>query len=99
MGSQVHCSGCGAAGIGRYCAECGEHIGPHDYSMKHFAEEVLESTAHVDGRVFASFRSLLTRPGELASQFLAGRRKTQMAPAAGLRLPGRFCSPAGWSHA
>ena len=80
MSSQAHCSGCGAAVSGRYCAECGEHTGPHDYSMKHFAEEVLESTAHVDGRVFASFRSLLTRPGELASRFLAGRRKTQMGP-------------------
>ena len=80
MSSQAHCSGCGAAVSGRYCAQCGEHTGPHDYSMKHFAEEVLESTVHVDGRVFASFRSLLTRPGELASQFLSGRRKTQMGP-------------------
>jgi hypothetical protein len=48
--------------------------------MKHFVEEVLETTAHVDGRVFASFRSLLTRPGQLAADFLAGRRKTQMGP-------------------
>ena len=53
---------------------------PHDYSVKHFVEEVLETTAHVDGRVFASFRSLLTRPGQLATNFLAGKRKTQMGP-------------------
>ena len=49
--SQAHCGGCGAAVIGRYCAECGEHTEPHDYSMKHFVEEVLENTVHVDGRV------------------------------------------------
>ena len=36
--------------------------------------------AHVDGRVFASFRSLLTRPGQLATDFLAGGRKAQMGP-------------------
>ena len=78
--SQAHCVGCGAAVTGRYCADCGEHTGPHDYSMKHFLEEVLESTAHVDGRVFASFRSLLTRPGQLTSHFLSGRRKAQMGP-------------------
>ena len=78
--SQAHCVGCGAAVTGRYCADCGEHTEPHDYSMKHFVEEVLETTAHVDGRVFASFRSLLTRPGQLATDFLAGRRKTQMGP-------------------
>ena len=78
--SHTQCVGCGAAVTGRYCAECGEHTGPHDYSMKHFLAEVLETMAHVDGRVFASFRSLLTRPGQLATDFLAGRRKTQMGP-------------------
>ena len=75
-----YCVGCGAAVTGRYCADCGEHTEPHDYSMKHFVEELVETTVHVDGRVFASFRSLLTRPGELTSQFLSGRRKNQMGP-------------------
>jgi hypothetical protein len=78
--SQANCVGCGAAVTGRYCAACGEHAELHDYSMKHFVEEVLETTAHVDGRVFGSFRSLLTQPGQLAADFLAGRRKTQMGP-------------------
>jgi hypothetical protein len=78
--SEAHCPGCGAAVMGRYCVECGEHTEPHDYSMKHFAEEVLESTVHVDGRVFASFRSLLTRPGQLTRRFLSGQRKTLMGP-------------------
>ena len=76
--SLANCVGCGAVVTGRYCADCGEHTEPHDYSMKHFVEEVLETTAHLDGRVFASFRSLLTRPGQLATNFLAGKRKTQM---------------------
>ena len=79
-GARAHCVGCGAAATGRYCAECGEHTGPHDYSMKHFVEEVLEATVHFDGRLFASVRSLLARPGELAGSFLAGRRKTQLGP-------------------
>jgi len=78
--SPAHCAGCGAAVTGRYCTDCGEHTEPHDYSMKHFVEEVLETVAHVDGRVFASFRSLLTRPGQLAADFLAGRRKAQIGP-------------------
>ena len=78
--SEAHCAGCGAAVTGRYCADCGEPTEPHDYSMKHFVEEVLETMAHVDGRVFASFRSVLTRPGQLAADFLAGRRKAQIGP-------------------
>jgi hypothetical protein len=73
------CVGCGADLSGRYCSACGEAAG-HDYSLTHFAEEALETFAHVDGRVFSSFRSLVTRPGLLASSFLAGRRKSQMGP-------------------
>src|SRR6478736_7584616 len=78
--SQAHCVGCGAVLTGRYCADCGEHTALHDYSMRHFVEEVLETTAHVDGRVFASFRSQLTRPGQLTTDFLSGKRKTQLGP-------------------
>src|SRR5262245_2433617 len=78
--SRAHCVGCGAVVSGRYCADCGEHAEPHDYSLKHFVAEVLETTAHVDGRVFSSFRSLLFRPGQLAADFLSGRRKTLMGP-------------------
>src|SRR3954469_15084471 len=74
------CVGCGAAVSGRYCAGCGEQTARHDYSMKHFATEVLETTLHLDGRVFTSFRSLLTRPGELTTEFLRGKRKTQLGP-------------------
>ena len=74
------CIACGADLAGRYCAACGEAAGHHDYSLKHFAEEALETLAHVDGRVFSTFRSLVTQPGQLASNFLAGRRKSQMGP-------------------
>jgi hypothetical protein len=79
-GSQAQCVGCGAIVTGPYCAGCGEHNEPHDYSLKHLFAEVLEAMAHLDGRLFASFRSLLTRPGQLAADFLAGRRKTRMGP-------------------
>ena len=71
---------CGADLSGRYCSTCGEAVVHHDYSLKHFAEEALETLAHVDGRVFSSFRSLVTKPGLLVSNFLAGRRKSQMGP-------------------
>jgi len=80
MVSQAQCIGCGATVCGRYCSSCGEPTEAHDYSLKHFVEEVLESTVHVDGRVFASFRLTLTRPGQLVNRFLAGARKTQMGP-------------------
>jgi hypothetical protein len=74
------CVACGADLSGRYCSACGEAAGHHDYSLKHFAEEALETLAHVDGRVLSTLRSLVMRPGLLASNFLAGRRRSQMGP-------------------
>jgi hypothetical protein len=74
------CVSCGAEVAGHYCGQCGEAAAAHDYSLGHFAEEALETFAHVDGRVFSSFRALLTRPGLLSADFLRGRRKTQMGP-------------------
>jgi hypothetical protein len=80
MAPLSQCVACGADLSGQYCSACGEAAGHHDYSLKHFAGEALETLAHVDGRVFSTFRSLVTRPGLLASDFLAGRRKSQMGP-------------------
>lgn len=74
------CVECGAGVSSRYCPECGEAAARHDYSLKHVAEEALEAVAHVDGRVFSTFRRLVLEPGLLAKNFLAGRRKSQMGP-------------------
>ena len=76
----TRCVSCGAEVVSRFCPDCGEAAGHHDYSLTHFGEELLEAFAHVDGRVVASFRSLVRWPGLLASSFLAGRRRSQMGP-------------------
>jgi hypothetical protein len=75
------CVTCGRPVAGRFCADCGERA-PHEhsYSLRHFFEEALEHLAHLDGRLFRSFRALLTAPGQLPSDFLLGRRKPYMGP-------------------
>jgi len=74
------CVECGAEVSGRFCSECGEAAAHHDYSLAHAADELVETLFHVDGRVFLTFRALLAKPGELAENFLAGRRRSQMGP-------------------
>jgi len=76
----THCIGCGAAVSGRYCVECGESAVRRNYSIKHFLEEVVESVTELDGRAWWTFRTLLSRPGALARDFLAGHRKRQFGP-------------------
>jgi hypothetical protein len=77
-GSQ--CVGCGADVSGGFCSKCGEAAAHHDYSLAHAAEEFVETLFHVDGRLFSTFLSLIAKPGELAANFLAGRRRSQMGP-------------------
>jgi hypothetical protein len=74
------CVECGADVSGRFCSRCGEATDHHDYSLKHAAEEMIETVAHVDGRVFSTFHALIASPGLLAANFLAGRRRSQMGP-------------------
>ena len=46
--SQARCVGCGAAVTGRYCADCGEHAEPHDYSIKHFVTEAVNESLKLE---------------------------------------------------
>jgi len=80
VGSESRCIECGAALTGPFCSQCGEAARHHDYSLRHAAEEIVETLFHVDGRVLSTFRALIGAPGQLASNFLAGRRRQQMGP-------------------
>ncbi len=48
--------------------------------MAGFAEHAVEEFAHVDGRVFRTFRALLTRPGLLTESYVRGQRKPVLGP-------------------
>lgn len=74
------CVECGATVSGRFCSQCGGAATHHDYSLRHAAEEMVETLTHLDGRVFSTFRALIARPGLLSANFLLGRRRTQMGP-------------------
>jgi hypothetical protein len=78
--SATHCVSCGAIVFGPYCAQCGEAAGRPDYSIKHFLKELIETLTEIDGRAMWTFRALVTKPGVLARDFLAGRRNRQYGP-------------------
>jgi hypothetical protein len=75
------CVACNTRLAGAYCWNCGEkRLGEHDYSLYQFLKHALEACTHFDANIFRGLASLVTRPGFLTSEYLAGRRKSHMGP-------------------
>lgn len=81
------CPNCGVRLTGRYCADCGQKTAPLNPTIGHFLHEVAHELLHFDGKIFRSVWLLLTRPGFLTRELLAGR------PASS-RRPGNWSCPA-----
>lgn len=76
----VTCRNCGAAVPGKFCAECGQSGEVHVLSVGDVAHDIVHSVLHVDSRVWRTLHSLLLRPGELSSAFIAGQRQRYLPP-------------------
>jgi hypothetical protein len=76
----VTCLECGAPVPGAYCARCGQSAGVHVLSMKEVAGDVTHSLLHLDSRVWRTLRVLVSRPGELSREFIAGRHQRYLPP-------------------
>lgn len=74
------CANCGATLAGVYCASCGQRHEPHIHTVAHFAGEAFESISHADSRLWRTLWYLLSRPGFLTRQFLAGHRVSYLPP-------------------
>jgi Protein of unknown function (DUF3667) len=78
-GGHTHCANCGAALADRYCGRCGQdsHV---SLSFGHFFHEFAEGMFHVDSSFWRTLRALVTRPGLLTEQYLAGKRRAYSPP-------------------
>lgn len=75
------CPTCARPCQARYCADCGERaLHAHDLTMLGLAEQAVEAIAHVDGRVFRTFRSLILHPGQPTESYIRGQRKPVLNP-------------------
>lgn len=75
-----HCPNCGARLTGPYCTGCGQKVRPINPTMGHFLHELAQEVLNFDGKIFRSVWLLLTRPGFLTQEVLAGRRASYVAP-------------------
>jgi hypothetical protein len=76
----ANCTNCGAALHGGYCGDCGQKATPLNPTIGHFLHDLLHEILHVDGKIFRSFRLLLTKPGFLTLELFHGRRAAYVAP-------------------
>lgn len=75
----VVCPNCGHQAE-HYCLHCGQKQHGEHPSLRHFARELVQETLSVEGRLFTTLRSVLTRPGQLTLDFLEGRRARHISP-------------------
>lgn len=75
------CPSCGTPLAGEFCHACGERRRPPEtLSLRHSVAEFTEDLFDMDSRALRSLRILLFRPGELALEYIQGRRRPYLGP-------------------
>ena len=85
------CLNCGADLDGKYCAACGQKkVDRRDLSIRRFFGHVLnELTDLQSNKILRTFGALLFKPGQLTSEYLAGRER--ISHRAGAAVPDFQC--------
>ncbi len=74
------CLNCNAVLNGRYCSICGqENLEPQE-SVWHLIVHFFNDITHFDGKFFSSVKYVVTKPGFLSSEYVAGRRMSYLNP-------------------
>src|SRR6185436_16819322 len=73
------CRNCGATLEGAFCSSCGQRSVPVNPTVSELAGDAWNELSGYDGRIAASFRTLL-RPGQLTVDYLQGRRARYLPP-------------------
>jgi hypothetical protein len=76
----VVCRNCETLLHGPYCSACGQLDSPPDPSLREILADAWESLTDLDGKILASLKLLLGRPGALTREYLAGRRVRYIPP-------------------
>ncbi len=76
-----HCLNCGhPTGEAVYCAQCGQLNDTRRLSFWELVSESLSNFLALDGKVFKTLWLLLSKPGQVAADFKAGKRVRYMNP-------------------
>jgi hypothetical protein len=76
------CPSCGIARSGAWCSVCGEKfLDTDDLDLPHFLFKVVpRELFEFDGKLLRTLRLLVGKPGALAADYVAGRRRPYVSP-------------------
>jgi hypothetical protein len=74
------CLNCNATINGRYCSICGQENLEAQESVWHLIVHFFNDITHFDGKFFSSVKYVVTKPGFLSSEYVAGRRMSYLNP-------------------
>ena len=77
---RMTCLNCGAPRTGPFCAECGQRAAPPHPTLRELGGQAFSEFSGWDGKIAATLRTLLTKPGKLTLEFLEGRRARFLSP-------------------
>ena len=77
-----YCQTCGTEANGVFCPACGEKVKREksELSFSYFIKDALEEVFNLDSKLFRTLRLLITKPGFLTIEALAGRRVRYIKP-------------------
>lgn len=76
----MKCRNCGAAAPGKYCPECGQETSLHPPSVGEFVNHFLGNYITVKSTLAQSLWVLISGPGQLTVDYLAGRKRRYVLP-------------------
>lgn len=75
------CRNCGAVAGAAYCPSCGQETDLRLPTLREFLREAAGRYVAIDGRFWRTVIALVSRPGFLTREYLAGRRRRYIRPA------------------
>lgn len=75
-----NCLNCGACTSNEFCSVCGQETRLHVASAREFIHEFVGHYVALEGRLWKTLGYLLSKPGFLTAEYIAGRRKRYVEP-------------------
>jgi hypothetical protein len=74
------CKNCGTEFEGKFCSNCSQKANTHRFTIGHFGHDFLHALTHTDKGILFLMKELFVRPGKVALEYNAGKRKKYFNP-------------------